>query len=52
MDKITFTSGTMSKQGEYYTLCLFNSNKKVYAATLDERTAVKTLNKHSNIKII
>lgn len=53
MIKITFTSGTISQlDNEYYTLFLFNGEKRVYSATLPKATAEQTLAKHANIKMI
>ena len=53
MNKITFTSGTMSNDGnEYYTLVLFNGEKKVYAANLERLEAAQVMNDYDNIKMI
>lgn len=53
MKNIAFTSGTMSKDSaEYYTLVLFNGEKKVYSVTLPRLKAATVMNKHNNIKMI
>lgn len=50
--KIKFTSGTMKKDGELYTLVLFNNDSIVYQASLDRLTAAEYINKHDKIKMI
>ena len=51
-NKITFTSGTLQKEGEYYTLVLLFNGSVCYKATIDSITAAEYINKHNNITLI
>jgi len=49
MKGIKYTSGTLTKLGEYYTLTLFNGGEKVYTATLTNLEACKLVEKSNLI---
>lgn len=49
---VKFTSGTMQKEGEFYTLVLYVNSQVCYKATLGNDTAAKYMNKYDNIKMI
>ncbi len=52
MNRIKYTSGTLQKDGEYYTLILFHGEKQVYSGMLSTDEAAELIDKSNKIKLV